>query len=174
MKLFDLLAEHAALLDLLSERDGELHDEETAAVVVDAWFADIAAEEGKKLDSIVGVIRTLEAEAAAANAEMCRWMQREIVRKNAIKRIKDRVKLYLEVTGRRKVTTSDGRPISVCVNGGKSPLTILPGTDPAELPPGYQRVKVDFNTDAIRYAIENGVDLTFARLEPRGTHIRVG
>ncbi len=173
MKLFDILADHTAILDLLSERDGELPDDE-AASVVDSWFADIAAEEGKKLDSIVGVIRTLEAEATAAAAEYFRWKQRETTRTNAVKRIKDRVKLYLEMTGRRKVTTADGRPISICANGGKSPLTILPGTDPGTIEPSFQRVRVEINTDRVRECLENGVEIAFARLEPRGTHIRVG
>ncbi len=173
MRLFDLLTEHAALLDLLTERDGELGDDETAALV-DSWFADIAAEEGRKLDSIVGVIRTLEAEAAAANAEMSRWMHREIVRKNAIKRIKDRVKTYLEMTGRRKVDTAEGRPIRIQANGGKFPLTIVEGTNPNNVFPEFQEVKVGFNTDVIREWLESGSTLDFARLEPRGTHVRIG
>jgi hypothetical protein len=173
VKLFDLLTEHAALIDLLLERDGELGDDETAAVV-DSWFADIAAEEGRKLDSIVGVIRTLEAEAAAANAEMSRWMAREIVRKNAVKRIKDRVKLYLETTGRKKVTTADGRPITIQGNGGLKPLSINPTAFPFEVDEKYRKVVWDFDKMRIREDLDAGVSLEFAHLEPRGTSLRIG
>jgi hypothetical protein len=173
VRLFDLLTEHAALIDLLLERDGELGDDETAAVV-DSWFADIAAEEGRKLDSIIGVIRTLEAEAAAANAEMSRWMTREIVRRNAIKRIKDRVKLYLEMTGRKKVTTADGRPISICGNGGLSPLWLEPEPVWERIGPDHKKVTMSFDNDGIRASLARGEDLPFARLEPRQNHLRIG
>jgi hypothetical protein len=172
LTLFAIGGELQALQELLVERDGDVTDPEIAAAV-DAWFATIAADEGAKLDGYIGLIRQNDMEAAAAKEESERWTMKARARENAAKRLKDRLKQYLEFTGRTKATSATGRVAAIQANGGKVPLTIADGIDPVQVDPSYQRIKVEFDTEKIRSSLEAGDDVGFARLEPRGNHLRI-
>ena len=58
--------------------------------------------------------------------------------------------------------------IKVKGNGGVEPLRIT-GT----VPDNYKRIVVENDTELIRKALEEGKDLDFAHLEPRGKHIEI-
>lgn len=170
MKLFDLLPEHRALLELVDEQTGgELTPDVEANL--DAFFAEIGDAEAVKLDSYAGLIRTLESQAAAAQAEVDRFQMVKRAAENAAKRLKERVKVYLELQGRTKAVTAAGRTFAIQKNGGKQMLQIdLP---PEELPKQFQKVVVQADEEALRVRLEVGEPLEFARLLPRGTHLRL-
>lgn len=170
MKLFDLLPEHKALFDLIDEQPGgELSPDVEQSL--DRFFAEIGEAESVKLESYAGLIRTLEGAAAVAQAEIDRFAMAKRTAENAVKRLKDRVKAYLELTSRTQVKTAMGRTFAIQNNGGKLPLDItIPATD---LPARFQRVTVSANEDAIREVLESGEPLEFATLKPRGSHLRL-
>ena len=174
MKLFDMIPEHRALLDLIEEvPGGELNPEAEAAL--EAFFAEIGEAEAPKLDSYAYVIRTLESQAAVAQAEADQYLSKKKTAENAVKRLKDRVKLYLEVTGRTKATTTTGRTFAIQANGGVAPLDLSDRvkSQPETLPSQFQRLKVEADTAAIRKALEDGEVLDFATILPRGNHLRI-
>lgn len=168
MTLFAIGDELRAVLDLVDE-SAELPP------IVEQWFAEIGDAEAEKLDAYAGLIRSLEGEAAVAKAEAEQFQAKAAARENAVKRLKDRVKLYLESTGRTKAVSKAGRTFAIQANGGKLPLVIDPAVKPEDLPREYQRITVGYDTEAIRDALEDGLEFpkTFARLKPRGNHLRV-
>jgi hypothetical protein len=171
--LFDIgdIADIKALMDLLDETDGEITPESQDAM--DAFFAEIEGNQGEKLQGYATLIRRMETEAAVAKAEAEQWDRKGDARANSARRLKDRLKLYLEVTGQKKVQTSRGYVIAIQANGGKVPLVIADGTDPKALPETFQRIRVEIDTDAVRETLESGGSLPFAALGERGSHIRI-
>lgn len=137
---------------------------------LDMFFTGVAEQEAEKFDGYIGVIRTLEAEIAICKAEIDQFTAKKKSRENNVKRLKDRLKEHLERTGRTKATTAAGRTLRVQTNG-VAPLVI---DDGAVIPVPFARVVVTPDTDAIREALDRGEVLPFARLEPRGTHLRIG
>lgn len=170
--LFSIGADLLALNDLCDELPGgEMSPEAEAAF--DAWAAKLAEDEATKLDGYCGLIRSLEGEAAVARSEAEQYLARAAARENRVKWLKARMKLHLESTGRTKAVTATGRTVAIQANGGKVPVWIDPAVVPADLPAPFQRVRVEVDTEAIRANLESGHELSFARLEPRGTHLRV-
>lgn len=182
-----------ALEALLAEVGGDVSEEEAEAAI-DAWLAETRETEAAKLDRYGALIRTLEARAEIQEKEAARLMERAQVNRNAVKRLKDRLLMHLERTGRTK---ADGHLYSFTVakNGGKPPLVIDEGIDPMTLPVQYRRasmvllcptdetldalrdqcsrLEVEPDTAAIRAALDAGEFLPFARIGERGRHLRI-
>ena len=78
----------------------------------------------------------------------------------------------MELTHRAKLETATGRVLAIQKNGGKQPLVVdwLPLE---ELPERFQKVTITEDREKIAEALAAGEELTFARLEPRGTHLRI-
>ncbi len=167
--LFDLPADLVALHDLMSETGGEFDD--AGFALLDKWFAEIATEEGVKLDNYVGLIRMYEMQEAAAKEEMERWQLTARVRGNGHKRLKERLKLYLEMTRRKKVVTAAGRTLAIQNNGGILPLIVTENLDPASVPAEFQRVKVEIDNAAVRKALDAERVVGFAAYGPRGERL---
>ncbi len=170
--LFEIMPDLLALNELFEAEGGELGSPEIEAAFVE-WTTTLASEEGVKLDGYCGLIRTLEGEEAVAKAEAEQFAMKARARANRVKWLKERMRQYLEMTGRSKAGTATGRTIAIQANGGKQPLFINPTTDPKTLPVEYQRVRVEVDTDAVREALDGGADLPFAKLESRGSHLRI-
>lgn len=174
MTLFEISDEQKALQALMVEgidENGELLPE--SAQALEQWFAELQHNEAEKLDGYYGIIRTLEIQSAAAKEESERFAMMAKIADNASIRLKNRVKFYLESNGRTEAVSFKGRKFSVANNGGVQPLDIDPTVDPSKVAPEFQIVKVLLNNDRIREALQEGADVPFARLRPRGTHIRI-
>lgn len=168
MTLFHIEADHLALMAILEECGPELTPEQDATIA--AWFEEISGNEEAKLDGYVGIIRLKEADAALARAEVDRWQAQLRSAENGIARLKDRMRGFMQLTGRDRITTAAGRVIAIQRNGGKAPLQV--DGAPEDLPPAYRVVEYRADNDAIRAALEEG-ELPFARLLPRGTQVRI-
>lgn len=171
--LYEITADLIALDDLLTETGGDISDE-AAAAAIDSWLALLGGERDDKLDGYCWLIREIEARGEARKAESARLAALASTDTNATKRLKERMMLMMELTGTPKIETKHFK-IGVCANGGKQPVELRPEVqaNPAMLPPNYQRVKIEADTDAIREALEAGETLTFAELKPRGKHVRL-
>ena len=125
------------------------------------------------MDGYCNLIKTLEGEAAVAKAEQEQYAMRVRTRENRVKWLKERMKLYLELTGRIKAQTATGRTIAVQANGGMTPMRVAEFDDPAEIPAEYQKIRIEFDTAKARMMLERGEQCPFAVLEPRGKHLRI-
>ncbi len=169
--LFSIGDDLRALMDLLDESGGEITP--ATHTTLEAWFAEVGRDQSNKLDGYACLIRQLEMEATAATAEKEQWAKKAQARENSAKRLKERLKLYMELSRQDKLQTSTGRIIALQNNGGLLPLELAPTIDPNKLAPAFQRVKVDVDTDAVRAVLEAGQELPFAKLGARGRHVRI-
>jgi len=166
--LIDIGNEMQALMALLNETDGELNPETEKAL--DAFFAEISADQNAKVDGYCALVRQEELLAAARRSEVERLQKRVAVGENFAKHLKQRLKDYMERTGQAKIETRRYK-VSVAGNGGKLPVNV--STPPDQLPPEFQRQRIEADTDKIRAALEAGQAVPGARLESRGTHLRI-
>lgn len=122
----------------------------------------------KKADGYCAVISRFAGNISVIDAEIERLQARKQVIDNSIKRMKERLKEALEVTGRKEIKT-DLHTIKIKGNGGKQPMKV----DEIRVPDNYKRIVMETDKEKIRKALEAGEVLSFARLEDRGTHIEI-
>jgi hypothetical protein len=84
-------------------------------------------------------------------------------------RLKEGLKAAMEQTGKLKIEGLRFK-LSVAGVGGKQSLEI---DDPSALDPAFQRVVREPDKDAIRSALDSGIEITGCRLLPRGTSLRI-
>jgi hypothetical protein len=169
--LYSIGSDLIALNDLLDSTGGEITPDAEAELT--AWMDSLAQEESAKLDSYVNLIRQNEMEASACQAEAEEWAKRAQVRDNRVKWLKARLKLHLEATGRTKVQTETGRVVAIQANGGVTPLILVEGIEPRQLPPEFVHVTVAADPVKIRAALNAGLELAFAHYGERGSHLRI-
>ena len=163
--LFEIGNELVKVLDQISD-GGEIDAE------MEAFFTDLQDQEAAKLTNYLNLIATIEMEAAAARAQAEQFAMKAKTRENKIKSLKDRMKVYLEMTGRTRATASNTKSVRIQANGGTQALKVTVDAVPAEYK--IERVVVDIDEQRIRSELSKGEVLEFATLEPRGTHLRIG
>ena len=174
MTLFQIGDELRAILELVDETGGELPP------TLEQWFAEISQDEAVKIDSYYGLCKSLETEATVATAEAEQFQAKAKARTNAVKGLKDRMKLYLELQGRKEAVGTSGRKAAIQANGGKLALTQTLAANPNDMTAKEVEVcderffltKYVLNTEELRNALESGEVCSTAKLEPRGTHLR--
>ena len=149
MKLYELVD---AALDLQEQLEAGEMDEQAFTEAIDSIGLD------KKIESICGVLRTLEAEAEAFKAEKERLAARERTARNAV----DRLKAYLV----ENVKTLGAKTVKVgtfALSLGKSKSVEV--LDATKIPAQYlieQAPKVDKAN--ISKALKGGIEVPGARL----------
>jgi hypothetical protein len=169
--MFDIGADLEALTDLLAERGGDISDPDVDAAVT-AWFAELSAEEGAKLDRVYGLIRQFESEEAVYKAEADEYARRSAARGAAARRLKDMVRKHIEMAGRRKAVSAAGRTFTVCINSS-NPVVFQDGLDPRDVPDEFVRLSRVIDGKAVRAALVAGTPLPWAAFGPRGSHLRI-
>lgn len=161
--LFDIGSDLLKVLDQIGV-DGEIDNE------LDQFFQSIQEDEAKKLDSYVGLIRTLEAEISLARSEEEQFYQKAKQRESKIKALKDRLKEHLERTGRDRITSAAGRVLRVQANSS-SPLVVKVEDVPEEYK--IKKVTEEIDNERIKKELQAGKQLPFASFGERGTHLRI-
>lgn len=144
--LYDEDADEQMILDTLEAIEGEIED---------------------KADGYAKIIKELEAKRNARKAEAKRLTDSASVFDNRIKSLKQNLFNTMKQTGKTKFAT-DLFSFNIVKNGGKQSLTI-----DGEVPKEYTKTITENDTDKIRQALENGENLPFAHLEPRGESLRI-
>jgi hypothetical protein len=171
--LFEIADEISALHDLLTECGGELADEESEAAI-DQWLAETSLALEKKINGYVWLVREFEGRADVREQAAKALMASAGADANQAKRLKARLKSFLEVCGLSKLQTEHFK-LSIQANGGALPL-IVPESwknDPANAPEKFHRRKIELNNEAIKNAIRNDEDTHGAYLGDRGTSLRI-
>ena len=168
--LFDIGNDLLAFDEILEQNEGEISDDE-AGKRLDAWFTDLQNEQSRKLDNYVNYIRTLEMEAVASKAEAEQYLTKARVRENRVRFLKERMRSYLAMQGKKELITQTNRKITIQNNGGILPMIVEETTDPEKVPVEYTRKELD--NAKIREALMKGIQLEFAKLGERGTHLRI-
>ena len=123
--------------------------------------------------------------AATSEAEAARMAALATTDANKAKRLKERLKLYLEEVGLAKYETARFK-LGIALTGGKLPLLLDEEYLPSDLPAEFQRVTIEVDSDALRRFLEAPHEypsnlmeseiqdvLAHVRLGERGTHLRI-
>ena len=113
------------------------------------------------------MIKELEAKADARKQEAKRLTTNAKFFENRINYLKQNLFNTMKQTGKTKFTTNLFS-FNIAKNGGKQALTI-----DGDIPKEYTKTKIENDTDKIRKALEEGQELPFAHLEPRGESLRI-
>ena len=130
----------------------------------------IAADEeiNSKIENYGFVIRNLESDSDALEAEIYRLMDRKETADKAIDRMKKMVMKAMKATDKTKLTTPHFK-FTVAKAGGKTPVKIT-----GDVPHEWCKVKYEPDKDKIRTAMEeDGEIFDFAELGERTEYLRM-
>lgn len=174
--LFQIGNDLLTLNDLIDECNGDVSDPGVEHAL-NQWLIELTDQEAVKLDSYVYLIKQLIGESDMLHDEAVEYSAKAKARLARADWLKRRLKMHLEATGRQKIGTAKGHTIYTQTNGGKKPVTINDDMySPHEVPEKFVRIKKEFDTDAIRKALEaDDADLPvgLASLGEIGTHLRI-
>lgn len=147
--LYELTTDYLNLLELAEDPD---LDEQAFADTLEGIEGEIEI----KAENYGKVIRTLEGDAAACDAEAKRLKTKKQVIDNNIKRMKQALQMAMEATGKRKFKT----PL-FSFNIQKNPAAVVVDEQYIENIPERFLIRKDpeINRKAIKEAINNGEDL---------------
>ena len=130
----------------------------------------IAADEeiNSKIENYGFVIRNMESDSDALDAEIKRLMDRKKTTDKAIDRMKEMVMQAMKATDKTKLTTPHFK-FTVARAGGKTPVKIT-----GDVPHEWCKVKYEPDKDKIRTAMEeDGEIFDFAELGERTEYLRM-
>lgn len=166
--LYSISQDFLALEDLLEQQAAA---DSSDLDVVAKWLEELNGTLDAKLERCVAWSREQEALAEVRKQEAQRLLDLAKTNDNRVKRVKDAIKAIFEQQGFKKVDTKLGA-VSLRANGGKAPLECQATVETA--PKEFVRLVPTLDTEKIRAALEAGQELGFAKLMPRGSHIRMG
>lgn len=144
-----------------------LYDEDVDEQMVLDTLESIEGDIKDKADGYAKIIKELEAKVKARKEEAKRLSDSSKTFENKVKFLKQILFNSMKETGKTKFTTNLFS-FNIAKNGGKQALTI-----DGEVPKKYTKTIIENDTDKIRQALENGKNLPFAHLEPRGESLRI-
>lgn len=144
-----------------------LYDEDVDEKMVLDTLESIEGDIEDKANGYAKIIKELEAKAKARKEEAKRLSDSSKTFENKVKFLKQILFNSMKETGKTKFTTNLFS-FNIAKNGGKQALTI-----DGEVPEEYTKTVIENDTDKIRQALENGKNLPFAHLEPRGESLRI-
>lgn len=158
--LYELTSNYETVLNML-------YDEEIDEQMLFDTLESIEGEIEEKADGYAKIIKELEAKQKARKEEAKRLTDSAKVFENRVKALKNNLFNAMKETGKTKFATNLFS-FNIAKNGGKQALTI-----DGEVPEEYTKTIIENDTDKIRKALENGENLPFAHLEPRGESLRI-
>ena len=162
--LFEITGVLAALEEVIAENDGEITED------IDQWLDEYQAKLHEKLNAYCYLIHKYQDIATEAK----RLASRGQIYSNKVKRLKERLHLYLQHAGQSKVET-DKFTVKIQSNGGKLPVRLKEGIDAANLPESYCKTTGEPDYETLRQALEAGDPQAqqIAEIQPRDTHLRI-
>ena len=132
------------------------------------WLIAADEEINSKIENYGFVIRNLESDSDALDAEIKRLMDRKKTTDKAIDRMKEMVMNAMKATDKTKITTPHFK-FTVARAGGKTPVVIN-----GDVPHEWCKVKYEPDKDKIRTAMEeDGEIFDFAELGERTEYLRM-
>lgn len=159
MTLYDIQGDYLRLYELAAT----MEDVEAFSDTLEGLNGDLEV----KSKGCIEVIKQLDMEAKECDEVIERFKAKKQARENAIKRLKTAIYDTMNIAGITEIKAGD-YTIKVVKNGGKEPLVI-----DGEVPEAFYKMKYEVDESLIRKAIENGEEIGFAHLEPRGTHLQI-
>ena len=159
-RLFEIEQEWNEIFEMLA-------DDETDEQMIFDTLESIEGEFEDKADNYAKIIKELESKRDARKLEAKRLTDSAKVFDNRINALKQNLFNGMKLIAKPKVITNLFT-FTIAKNGGKQALTI-----DGDVPKEYTKTIIENDTDKIRQALENGKELPFAHLEPRGESLRI-
>jgi len=160
--LYDIQGEYLTLLSYADDIDDP-------QLFLDT-LESIQGELEVKADNYGIVIAEMNAAVKKYEAEIERLTHKKEMLNNNVKAMKDRLKAAIELMEVKDgALQTEHYKFKICKNGGKQGLDINEDL----VPDNYKRIIMETDTDKIRKELEEGKELSFAALKPRGTHLRI-
>lgn len=144
-----------------------IYDEDVDEEMILDTLESIEGEIEDKADGYAKIIKELEAKRDARKIEAKRLTDSAKGFENRINTLKQNLFNSMKQTGKTKFAT-ELFSFNIAKNGGKQALTI-----DGDVPQEYTKTIIENDTDKIRQALEEGQELPFAHLEPRGESLRI-
>lgn len=158
--LFEITTEFQRFYDMMTDED---MDDQAFLDTLEGMVDELEV----KASGYANVIKQIEMEAKQAKALELEFKHKKEVRENRVKAMKNAICEAMQIAKVDELNAGKFK-IKVKGNGGVEPLKIT-GT----VPDNYKRIVVENDTELIRKALEEGKELDFAHLEPRGKHIEI-
>ena len=157
--LFELKGQFLALYELATSEGDE-----------QAFLDTLNGLVGELEDKAAGyahVIKQLDMEEDQCDRVIEAFKAKKAVRANNKKRMKESIMEAMDIAG---VTTlkAGEYTFKIAKNGGLQPLKIT-----GDVPDNFTKVRIEPDNDLIRKALNDGEELGFAHLEPRGRHLNI-
>ena len=158
--IYDLTENYDKVLNML-------YDEDIDEQMIFDTLESIEGEFDDKADNYAKIIKELEARSKSRKEEANRLNESAKMFDNRVKVLKQNLYFAMKKIGKTKFATNLFN-FNIAKNGGKQALTI-----DGEVTEEYTKTVLENDTDKIRQALENGENLPFAHLEPRGESLRI-
>lgn len=168
--IFDIDADMQRIADLLDEWEGEIPPELEPEIT--RWMNSLGDEFTAELHSYSELMLHHKTQAAIARAQIDMYAKKESRHKLKFDWLEEQLQRFMTMKGYRKLPTNGGRTFTLCNNGGKQPVQ-YDEVAVTEVPVEHRKVTVELNKEAIRRDLEQGKELPYARLLPRGQHVRL-
>ena len=161
--LYDITGRALMLMDMADDEDIEED-------VLKDTLEGIEGEYDDKIEAYCKVIKNLEGDAKAFAEEIKRLQGKKKCIENNIDRMKKTMFDSLKLMER---TSAGGKILKASIqkNGGKAPLVF--DVNEEDVPIEFQRVSVEPNNEAIRDALDSGIELNFVHYGDRGESLRI-
>lgn len=157
--LYQIQGEYLRLYDMVTEDDEALED------TLESLNLDLS----DKSEGYVAVIKQLEMESDECDRQIEYFQNKKKARQNSVKRLKEALLSAMDVANLNEIKAGSW-VLKVAKNGGKTPVEI---PDESLVPENYMRIKYEIDKDLIRKALEEGKELSFAKLGERGRHLNI-
>lgn len=164
--LFDLTGQMLELKNMLCEC---VDDTELEQIINDS----IESVEGAlevKAEGYVKVIQQMEMEQERCDQLACEWQMKSNIRKNAIKRMKDKLTQALIAIDKADGIKAGDYTLKVVKNGGQAPIIY---DDESAIPQSLMRIKYDKDAKLIREYLTEHPDTKWAHIGERGVHLGI-
>ena len=164
--LFDLTGQMLELKNMLCEC---IDDAELEQIINDS----IESVEGAlevKAEGYVKVIQQMEMEQERCDQLACEWQMKSDIRKNAIKRMKDKLTQALIAIDKADGIKAGDYTIKVVKNGGQAPIIY---DDESAIPQSLMRIKYEKDAKLIREYLTEHPETKWAHIGERGVHLGI-
>jgi hypothetical protein len=158
------------LLEAIDANGLDAHSER----MISNWLANLEGQLTAKFKDCGKYIRIQEVDLDDTEKEIERLRVRAGVLKRRVARMLQAMRFVMEQAQLQRVEAGTF-VFSIDGNGGVQPLEVddVDALDVAEAFPDFVVTTTTINNDAVRKHLEAGGTLPFARLLPRGTHLKV-
>lgn len=159
MTLYEITGEFLRLYELATT----MEDLKAFSDTLEGLQGDLAV----KAKGYVEVMKQIEMEANECDAVIQKFTEKKKARENAYSRMKSALYDAMNTAELKELEAGDYM-LKIIPNGGVAPLVIS-----GDVPDNFMKLKYEADKTLIRKALEEGKELPFAHLEPRGTHLEI-